>query len=717
MKRKGGSVLWSALALCVAGAGWHVPTAQAADAMPGKESEAVVRQLSRDTDRAHALREIKELQYAYAHYAQFGMWDEMAALFAVQGEYTDGKDVVRGREAIARHFLDQWGGGKPGLPPGGLHNRMFFAPAVTLSYDGRTAQGRWTELAMLGRYGERADWEGGMEVNQYVKENGVWKFARLQYYPQFAGPAETGWRSLAPDTPLVPYPYTPGQAGRPVPDEAGDADQSTGDTDLAAVERRIEAMNDEDKVRNLQNIYGYYVDRKMWDDVTDLFAPDGVLEIAGVGIYKGVPGVRRALERDGPAGLQRGQVNDQIQLETIVTIDPDGRQASARGMQLGMLTPKLGEAYWSVSVFENRYVKIDGTWRIREMRIFPKMKTDYYVGWARSRIEDPAPTGKFAPDSASLSREQLRNGTAIPAFRGPSIGTGKPVAYPPGTRPVWTDNLLSGPVPAADARAGDPRTKPADFKTRIAEARRKLAVSKAYDAVENVSSNFGYYLDDSLWEQFVDNMAERGTRPQGAGFYMGRERLYRAMVQSHTAPWSPTNPIDGIRLHLRLQPVIDVAPDASSAKIRTRMFLYYANTKQAGAWNSGMYPNDNAVLENGVWKMNVGGIIDETYFHSPSYKEGWAKPRPPSQPWMQEAAPAKPGAAPVRLQGGVPARNAGQIGFEPDIPWSVFDDYRRKDFRTTNWPDIKPMWFHYRNPVSGRTPPFYCPDFFTCYKP
>ena len=34
-------------------------------------------------------------------------------------------------------------------------------------------------------------------------------------------------------------------------------------------------MNDEDRVRNLQASYGYYVDRKMWDDVVDLFAPIG----------------------------------------------------------------------------------------------------------------------------------------------------------------------------------------------------------------------------------------------------------------------------------------------------------------------------------------------------------------------------------------------------------------------------------------------------------
>ena len=33
---------------------------------------------------------------------------------------------------------------------------------------------------------------------------------------------------------------------------------------------------------------------------------------------------------------------------------------------------------------------------------------------------------------------------------------------------------------------------------------------------------------------------------------------------------------------------------------------------------------------------------------------------------------------------------------------------------TIVWPDIKPMWFAYRNPVSGRVPPLYCPDLKTC---
>ena len=147
------------------------------------------------------------------------------------------------------------------------------------------------------------------------------------------------------------------------------------------------------------------------------------------------------------------------------------------------------------------------------------------------------------------------------------------------------------------------------------------------------------------------------------------------MVESHLAPWSQTNPLDGIRLHLRIQPVIDVTPDARSARIRTRMFLYYANSTRAGAWNSGMYPNDTAVLEEGVWKMKVGGVIDETYFNSSSYAEGWARSKPRGERAAPPTGPTIPGAARPA------SRNGNPISFAPDIPWTLYANYRRKNLR------------------------------------
>ena len=40
-------------------------------------------------------------------------------------------------------------------------------------------------------------------------------------------------------------------------------------------------------------------------------------------------------------------------------------------------------------MFENHYVKEDGVWKIAEMRLFPRMKADYFQGWAKtsSKVE------------------------------------------------------------------------------------------------------------------------------------------------------------------------------------------------------------------------------------------------------------------------------------------------------------------------------------------
>src|SRR5690606_36481066 len=119
---------------------------------------------------------------------------------------------------------------------------------------------------------------------------------------------------------------------------------------------------EEDQVRNLQNAYGYYVDRKMWDDVTDLFTADGVLEIANVGIYEGPDGVRRALERMGPAGLQHGELNDHMQLDMIVSIEPNGLEARARGIEWGMLGDADDKtAFYTLAVLDRKSTRLNSS--------------------------------------------------------------------------------------------------------------------------------------------------------------------------------------------------------------------------------------------------------------------------------------------------------------------------------------------------------------------
>ena len=424
----------------------------AGDTSPSMSAAARVHRLAQNVERAESVRAVKRVQETYAQYSQFGLWTDMAALFADNAQLSYGKDNAQGRQAIQNYFLTTFGEGTHGLKPGGLHTQMVLRPLINVSADGQSAKGRWWEFSMTGQHGVKAEWAAGIFENEYVRERGVWKISRMRYNPMFAGPYATGWRNVDEDQKIVPYHFTPDETGIPVPDLPASAmppvdPKMNPATALAALEQRISVMNDEDKVRNLQNAYGYYMDRKMWDDVTDLFTADGALSIANVGVYDGPKSIRRALERSGPAGLKHGQLNELMQLDMAVAIEPGGMEARARGLEFGMLgEADKGTAFYTLAIFENRYVKQNDIWRIREMRIFPLMKTDYAQGWAKSQVVDPPPAKEHAPDRPVPTSDVMTPG-AIPVFFAPNPATGKPVSLPSGAKTVGHERLL--PAPAA----------------------------------------------------------------------------------------------------------------------------------------------------------------------------------------------------------------------------------------------------------------------------
>jgi hypothetical protein len=682
----------SGLALLVALGALHVVVA--GDSSPTSSTAARIHRLAENVQRAESVRAVKRLQETYAQYSQFGLWTDMAALFAENAQLSYGKDTEQGRPAIQRYFLTKFGEGTDGLKPGGLHTQMVLRPLINVSSDGQSAKGRWWEFSMTGQFGVKAEWAAGIFENEYVRERGVWMISRMRYNPMFAGPYATGWRNIDEDQKIVPYHFTPGETGIPVPDLPASAMPSVDpkmdpSTTLAAIEQRISVMNDEDKVRNLQNAYGYYMDRKMWDDVTDLFTADGALSIANVGVYDGPKSIRRALERSGPAGLKHGQLNDLLQLDMSVAIEAGGIEARGRGLEFGMLgEADKGTAFYTLAIFENRYVKQNDIWRIREMRIFPLLKTDYAQGWAKSRVVDPPPATEHAADRPVAAADAMTNG-AIPVFFALNPATGKPVSLPSGAKTVGHERLL--PPPPAQTHAAPS----GDLDARITEAERRLAVSKAWDGAENMSSAYGDYLDDLDFGQLAQLFARRGTKEiPFSGVYVGRESIGK---RDATSPPPGSRPRVMLPLHWRTQPVILVANDGRSASIRSRLFQPASSHTRAMGFGGGMY-HDQVVLEDGMWKL-WSVTIDEHYFSSPTYEGGWSSAKDPDP-----ASARRPAAA--------------ANDYPPDIPLTKLGE-RERGFRggtgdTIVWPGILPMWFHYKNPVSGRVPEHYWPDCVPC---
>jgi hypothetical protein len=664
------------------------------DTDPSRSAAARVHRLAQNVERAESVRAVKRIQETYAQYSQFGLWTDMAALFTDNAQLSYGKDNAQGRQAIQNYFIATFGAGTHGLKPGGLHTQMVLRPLINVSADGQSAKGRWWEFSMTGQHGVKAEWAAGIFENEYVREREVWKIARMRYNPMFAGPYATGWRNIDEDQKIVPYHFTPDETGIPVLDLPASVmppldSKMNPVTTLAALEQRISVMNDEDKVRNLQNAYGYYMDRKMWDDVTDLFTADGALEVANVGVYDGPTSIRRALERSGPAGLKHGQLNDLMQLDMTVAIEPGGMEARARGLEFGMLgDADKGTAFYTLAIFENRYVKQNDFWQVREMRIFPLMKTDYAQGWAKSQVVDPPPAKEHAPDRP-VPASDVMPPNAIPVFFAPNPATGKQVSLPSGARTVGHERLL----PAPPARK--PAAAAGDLEVRITEAERRLGVSKAWDGAENMSSAYGDYLDDLDFGGLAKLFAVKGNKEiPFSGFYVGRESIAK---RDATSPPPGSRPRATLPLHWRTQPVILVASDGRSASIRSRLFQPGSSHTRAMGFGGGMY-HDQVVLEDGVWKL-WSVAIDEHYFSSPTYEGGWSAAKDPDP-----ATARRP--------------TAQSNNYPPDIPLTKLGE-RERGFRggtgdTIVWPGILPMWFHYRNPVSGRVPEHYWPDCVPC---
>lgn len=672
-------------------------------------------ELARDVDRAESMRAIKSLQRTYAQYSQYGLWKQMADLFARNGSFIFDDETVKGPKAIGEFLREREGHGHEGLQAGEIHAQILDHPVVNLAVDGESAKGRWYGLELLSDAGGNASMRGGVFENEYVRENGKWKIAVHRFYPQYEGPYETGWMNYkGRDLAILPYHFTPDQAGIPIPPPVGKAPASK--ATLAQLEERIAVMNDEGLVRNLQAAYGYYVNRRMWDDVTDLFAANAVYEVGGVGLYEG-KGIRKALERMGPAGLTHGVLNDRLQFDTVVSLSPGRREAHVRGLEMGMLgEADKGEAFWEVSVFDNRFVKEDGIWKVREMRVFPLFRAEYGKGWGKSRIVETAQPGALAPDKPLPAADAGSQHQIIPAFVTAHPVTGKAVGAPAGMRLVAT-RALTGVIAAPAKKAST-----ADTATRMKDAARRVMMATAYDAAEHVSSAYGFFADDSQWNWLSELFGKAGTKQiPFAGYYKGYERISRGLFLEYGDPVKLDATKAGVAFHWRIQPVIIVAPDGRSARVRTYLFHPNTSKRSGGTLFGAMYPDDHLILEDGIWRLwNLS--LDEPYFEMPSWQAGWAgakerapaPPRPAIPPPPPPAANA-PGAAP-RPQRYVGAALVGV--FKPDVPITELgklqEHFRGGTGEPWEWPKILPMWWGYKNPVSGRQPELFLPDCVPC---
>ena len=204
--------------------------------------------------------------------------------------------------------------------------------------------------------------------------------------------------------------------------------------EIDALTHRVEKLEGVRSIKNLQRAFGYYVDRGLWGEAADLFADDGTIEIGLDGVYVGKARIREYLKRlhGGQEGLVYGQLNEWVTLQPAIRMAADGRSATGRWRDLGMLGQYKKHAEWRDGIYENRYEKCaDGIWRIKALHLYVNFVAQYDKGWARLKgdagLARSQASVDFPPDRPPTVTYKPFPSTFVPPFQAPNPVTGKRV--------------------------------------------------------------------------------------------------------------------------------------------------------------------------------------------------------------------------------------------------------------------------------------------------
>ena len=393
--------------------------------------------------------EIENLISMYGYYLDKQQWDLLTDLFAEdstmeisqRGIYVGRKSVMRAWELFGPQNIER----------NHLHNHIQMQPVIHVAPDGQRAWVRSRALSMLGTFEGMGIWGDSVYENELVKEEGVWKFKKDHLYTTFFAPYDAGWAMGARPTPKAsdkippdrqpseiyesfPEIYIPpfhyknpvtgqGAAAKPVSQAAPILEEVL--TGFMRVRNKVQKLEDESAIENLQRIYGFYIDKQLWKETADLFADDGTIEIGAQGVFIGKSRVLEYLSKISPDGLTRGKLFNHIQLQPIIDVAPDGNTARGRWRYLAELGDYKKSAAWGGGTYENEYVKEGAVWKIKTLHSYSRFSTPYADGWGKSALPSPRSEKSLLPDRPPTVPYEPYPGTFVASFHYKNPVTGE----------------------------------------------------------------------------------------------------------------------------------------------------------------------------------------------------------------------------------------------------------------------------------------------------
>ena len=405
--------------------------------------------LEQEIENLEAENEIENLQRIFGFYIDKKLWSQAADLFTDNASVELGGDgIYLGKGRILEYFRTF---GAEGPEEGVLNDQMQLQPVIHV-LSKTEAKGRWHLFSQEAKSGKDHFWGTGVYENEYKKENGKWKISRLHLYSIMRTPYDQGWarealprstpgEHLPPDQPpSVDYENYPAVFVPPFHFEnpvTGSREPLTEPEfkDLSAkelvslmddLEKRTGLLQDADDVERLHAIYGYYLARNQWDDLTGIFAPDGTIEIAQRGVYKGHKGIRRNLDLYGVQDQLPGQLHNHMQYQPVIHVSEDGQTALMRSRAFSMMGSYQGTGMWMGGVYENIFVKRNGAWVLYKDQVFNTYFALYDQGWKDlNRRNPPGINNENPPDALPTVYFEMYPSAFLPPFHYANPVTGE----------------------------------------------------------------------------------------------------------------------------------------------------------------------------------------------------------------------------------------------------------------------------------------------------
>ena len=200
---------------------------------------------------------------------------------------------------------------------------------------------------------------------------------------------------------------------------------------VEALQRRIEQLElrvarteSIEAIEKLTRIYGYYLDKALWDEVIPLFTEDCTVEVSSLGVYVGrarAAELFRDILGKGPAmsddkGLVYGRLYNHMIVQGIVHLDEDGQAASGRWRCFMQIAEFGAKATWGEGPYEIRYRKEEGQWKIHRLHFYRTYHTPFEEGWAKARSPQGSLRDRFQPDRPPSVEYESYPGVYVPRF-------------------------------------------------------------------------------------------------------------------------------------------------------------------------------------------------------------------------------------------------------------------------------------------------------------